>query len=927
MKLSLQSKTNLKSVYNQREKMIFAENLHINDKIGYEEFLALYKKYGEGFSETDFAKYFLDMDYLKHYGIKCGKVKKTAILLREYVSEKEILQTRKKVIDHYGLTEKDRINYREFLHMYSSFSGKLSVAQFAEEILDLSPHTIDTLKGDESRESYVFRRKKANIKTINKIIKEIIAETDLHIGDLLNADQIDDLHRRFGGNLSRKEFATRVLGLSSNTFNVINRDKKKLASIFSTYIVNPEEIYALREKVILEENLHIDDLISNERFKELHRKYGGILSENIFAEEILDISAVGVKNMRVSGTKSAILQNIEIPDEYVKQVRNKVVKENDLKKDQLFSLEEVERFYEKYGYVLSQKKFAVLILGIPEPNYNALKCGTNSRVGILKDYDEPEPDFLAIRTRVIQENHLHYRDKIDYYQFETLRRKYAPDMRRYLFAEKILDINSNCLGNLGYQKGKTKVIILKKEKLPEEAEILEIKKRLLRDYKLHRKDTINYKEFKKLYFQYGGVMPDYMFSEKMLDIDRKVLGQMKLEKQRRFQILLKTKMSEEEIKKLKEKILAENNIYVGKGITLKDFLGMYKNYDHILDQIEFARIILGINSQSLDKLKSGRFKTVKALVEETKEKKGKKKFLTNEEVSELKEYLIQNLSEEEIATKLGISMRVLRSNLKAFYKYGRLSKDEIDYERVKKLCLEGAGIRTIRSITKIDNDRLRELVNRVKVEEKNQLQELAKKRKEKKKERARQSDKNKSDNSGQTLNRTRSETRRQTKKILDKYIYTPKTVNIVKDFIKNCNSDIVSGEFKREDLGLLEECVSFVQGGMFEIAVFSKACICFRQYMKANVFITNNIDNDGITLDQKQTLRKLQDELKYSIRKEEALAMLRSGITDTDYIAKSNGILETDVLRMQRSLNGGDEPETRTDYMVAEIPHNSGEER
>ena len=70
MELSLQSKTNLKSVYKLRERFIEEEKLHINDKIDYEKFQELYEKYGEDFTEKEFAKYFLDID--NYAGIQSG---------------------------------------------------------------------------------------------------------------------------------------------------------------------------------------------------------------------------------------------------------------------------------------------------------------------------------------------------------------------------------------------------------------------------------------------------------------------------------------------------------------------------------------------------------------------------------------------------------------------------------------------------------------------------------------------------------------------------------------------------------------------------------------------------------------------------------------------------------------------------------------
>ena len=105
MELSLQPKYSYKKLYNKSEEMIIKEKLHIQDSITYMQFESLYKKYGSGLSEKDFAKYFLDIDYASYYKLQ-SKYRKTAIILeREFYLDEEFEEIRKQVLN-LGLTKK-----------------------------------------------------------------------------------------------------------------------------------------------------------------------------------------------------------------------------------------------------------------------------------------------------------------------------------------------------------------------------------------------------------------------------------------------------------------------------------------------------------------------------------------------------------------------------------------------------------------------------------------------------------------------------------------------------------------------------------------------------------------------------------------------------------------------------------------------------
>lgn len=875
MKLSLQSKTNLKSVYNLRENVIVKEKLHIKDRIDYNRFQELYKKYGNGFTEKEFAKYFLDIDNLKHYGIQSGKYKETPILTREYVSEKYLEKIRNEVKTYCDSKSLQKIYYDDFLEMYNKFAGKISVSMFSEDVLKIPYHSIETMKSDRSKKSILFKLDRVDRIVAKEIRDRVVSESNLHIGTQISLEQLKKLHENFGKDISEKDFAEIVLDMSSNSYKKINKDPNRVASVFSTYIVNPEDIYALREKVILEENLHIEDSISNERFKELYKKYAGILSEEMFAEEILDITAVGVKNMRVSKTNSLILQNIEIPEEYINEVKSQIIDENGLEQNQLMSYKQMQDLYKKYGYVLSEKLFINLMLDVPIENYNSLKNGANERISILRN--TKTTDFEELRKRVIAENNLHYDDKMGYFEFKMLHQKYAPNTREYVFSEKVLDIDQSGYNNIKFDKGKNRTHILLKEELPSDKEIELIKIHMLREEKLHIKDTISYEQFDKLHRKYGGIIPDYMFAEKMLDLSKVTLSQMKRSPERRFQILLQTKMTRKDVEELKTKVILENNLYKFREITLEEFRKLYNSYDHILTDISFAQEILEVDKQNLENLKNGRNKVLRVYTRDREW--AKRKNFTDREVNELKEFLIQGLSEEEIATRMGIGIKKLQINMTALFKYGRISQEEISFERVSRLYFQNLTTFKIAKITGISKEKVSEIVEQLKQEEKRKKQEL------------------KENNKKQKLS-----VRKKVKKIMDDYIYNPKSIEVIKSYIEECKQDFECGKFKKENIDLLDECIVFIQGGMEEIELFSKISISFREYKKADNFITHNINNDGVTKDEKIKLRELQQHIKYAIKKEDALNLLMSGQKDIQYIVSHTGVRETDVLTLRRII-------------------------
>lgn len=843
MEISLQRKINAKTVSDKRKKMIAEESLHIDEEISLERFQDLYQKYGEGLGHKDFARYFLDIYYRQQNRLQCGESKKVRVLSKEFVSEEEILKIQDKIKEN---TTRNGLYYDEIVEMYDKFGGRLSLNLFAEEVLNVTVNALRNAKFKRNTEVQILKPIEYDRQIVKQIQNKVVNESGRHIDEEITLEDFKELYDKFGKGIDEKIFATKVLQIPAERFNQLGK-RYKTTIIFSRYSVDPDYICGLREKIITEERLQIG-IFSKEEFKRLYQKYAGILSEEVFAEEILDTTIIAING---DAEKSMILTNIEISDEYIEEVRKKIIIENQLEQNQYVTLQQIHELYEQYGFfVLPEKQFAVMVLEMTENTYMQLRRGDSERGGILKN--QQITDFNELRKRVITENHLHYADLMEYGELQRLHKKYAPNLEEYIFAREILDILQP-----NYKSLKQNIVthILLNERLPSNREIEKIKECVIKENKLHRKDRIDYQKFKEYHLKYGGIMPEDMFARRILDIDEQSLNK-KLKKNGEAQILLHTEMSKEEIEALREKVIAENDIYRGKTITLEQFQSLYECYNHILSQNEFAQEVFSIDR--INRLKNGTFQTIKVLNSPKRQKKKKISF-TEEEIELLEKYLIQGLKEEEIAIKLSVSLPFIKKNMKKLYDEQRLSETQILYERIKLLVSQGQTLAQIKKIIGSQDKKVKKFYENCKLENRSQ-------------------------------------------KILEDFADTGRNISTVKAYLDSCLEIFERNEFKKEKLDFLGECIEFVQGGAKYIEFFAKMCIVSREYEKANFFISANINNEGIKKEERLKLRELQQNITYAMNKEKAIHIIyEEGIEDVSQIMRRTNLSEATILQLKNS--------------------------
>lgn len=290
MKLSVQKAHNAYSVLKKRKKMIKERNLHILEMIDIDKFQELYKEYGTGFSEEDFARLFLDINHNNCYYLSFGKVQRTAILRFEYVAPEEIEEIKQLIMQDYEYSEGQGIYYDDVKELYTLYGDRLSLRQFAEKVLHADFHAIEVGHTDRNKPIYIFNELPYDQEVVKRIKKMVIETAGLHIGQKIIKAKFEELYAEYGQELDERTFACQVLEMIRGQWNKLMRGDLQDSSVFPSFIVNPEEIFRLRERVIKEEGLHIDDSLTDEVFQRLYEKYGGMLSKIQFAEEILDVN-------------------------------------------------------------------------------------------------------------------------------------------------------------------------------------------------------------------------------------------------------------------------------------------------------------------------------------------------------------------------------------------------------------------------------------------------------------------------------------------------------------------------------------------------------------------------------------------------------------------------------------------------------------
>ena len=102
--------------------------------------------------------------------------------------------------------------------------------------------------------------------------------------------------------------------------------------------------------------------------------------------------------------------------------------------------------------------------------------------------------------------------------------------------------------------------------------------------------------------------------------------------------------------------------------------------------------------------------------------------------------------------------------------------------------------------------------------------------------------------------------------------------------------------------------LNLLKDGIFEITTYAQIAISFREYRKARYCVYHNMNNNGVTPEEREKLYVISKGIDRAISRERAVEMLKNPNVDSQRIIKETGISEIDLIRLQRKIFNGEDP-------------------
>lgn len=409
-----------------------------------------------------------------------------------------------------------------------------------------------------------------------------------------------ELYEKYGQMMEEKTFAQNVLEMTTDQYESIKKGKDK-AKILKNQLseIIKKEVEIIKKE--LAKDGYCGKLINYTELQLLHQKYGSQMSENKFAQYVLDLNGTSYRQVKSGKRKVYILKSLQ--NKALEDIaRIKEILQSEGYAGKIIDYKELISLHQKYGNMLTETQFAQKVLELSSSTYLEVKNkGIKARVLKKMTNQELQKNIAKMKKQLERDG---YAGKtIDYEEFQMLHQKYGNQMLEHQFAQDVLEINYSTYKTT-LKKRHNRVVILKSLVLNGlENEIEEIKQ-ILRAQGYVGK-LIDYSELQRLHQLYGSKMLEYQFAQKVLEISASLYGNIKYNERKRATILksLINNVSQDEIEKIKEMIEAKGS--AGKLIGYEELQRLHQQYGSQMEEDFFAKRVLEIPSKTYRTMKQG----------------------------------------------------------------------------------------------------------------------------------------------------------------------------------------------------------------------------------------------------------------------------------------------------------------------------------
>lgn len=480
------------------------------------------------------------------------------------------------------------IDKKEFEELYEIYGAGYTQVEFAEIILGIDSTKAKGLLSGKRKDVKIWSAENLSLDELLRIRTETIQDEKLHINEKINYARFKKIYEKHAGILSEVDFALEILDIPRTRYNELSKDKCE--SLVLSSIEVPEKIYAeTKSNIKKNENVFRGKPVTYDEFLELYRKYGNILNELDFAEKVLEMDPEAVMALKRKDIKTSWIlkgeENEKSPEDF-KRLRQIVIKENKLHIGDRMTGNKFRAIYEKYGFGMSQKDFALQILDIKDYRLNVILRDEEQGTAMLTNEKVTKDELQELRKNFLNSGEHCQEDMIDYEEFSRLYDIYGGKLTENLFARKILFISEDCLRAIKGTPGK-KTEIFFRAKISD-AYIANLKARTIKSNLLYYKQPITLPYFNKLYRDAHTILSRPEFAGKILEVSRDAYRELQ-NKQNSYCIALSTSGTNENKAKFHKK----------QDAIIKRMLSAGSGYDEIEEHVSMPHTELMERIQQL----------------------------------------------------------------------------------------------------------------------------------------------------------------------------------------------------------------------------------------------------------------------------------------------------------------------------------------
>ena len=441
------------------------------------------------------------------------------------------------------------------------------------------------------------------IDDIQRLRIQILEEEQLKPRDSINYQTLRFLANKY--QVNEKILGLYVFGFTNNQYKNIKNHPERKSTILIPKI--PDDIEIKKKEILEAEKLKIADKINYEKLRELADKYQ--MDELILAINVLGLARYQYDNIRKEPSQYATILIQEITKEQIDAMRNKISENYDITNINYNLLLKLSDVYKIEEYFL-----ATQILGYSRVQYRGMKKEPTKYKKVLKDKhisDEEEKENATIREKILKEEGLSPRDRINYVKLQQIATDHNIDEKK--LALQIFLLTKSQYDNIRNKPDKN-AIILKGRKLLEE-EIAPFRIMIFEEEGIKAGDRINYVRLKGISNKYS--IDELVLALQILGLNYSQYQSIKSMPDKNA-IILKEGLIEN-ARNHKDYILGEENLNQGDQIDYKKLKQLAKEYG-IPERILALEVLEMTNSQ-LGLIRFGVDATIlRGINPETKEK-------------------------------------------------------------------------------------------------------------------------------------------------------------------------------------------------------------------------------------------------------------------------------------------------------------------